>query len=254
VYLESAQCKTKPFEAISEADLAKLNEYFDRSTNKRLQEEVIFNILYHFGMRGREHLRSLQKDTFLIDRDEDGREYIALDKVMKSKNVKASLNRREYSDEKQARMYACDLNKEKCPVEAMKLYLSLLPSSTKDNTLFPMTTKAGFSPNTVLGKDTLGKFMAKLSIDAKLHKKYTNHCVRVTVVSVLKEKGYSNDDVASITGHKNSSSVQRYSRHLNNSSLHNISDSLENGKVRGIGLAKRSVSASCSKENMSLAL
>jgi len=228
-YLESGQTKQKSFQSISEADLKKISLYFDRSSHKKIQEEVIFNILYHFGMRGREHLRALEKDTFRVDTDDDEREFVTIQKVLKSKNVKASLKRRDFTDVKQSRMYGTR-EKDKCPVEAFKSYLKLLPKTTKDNTLFPLPRKNDFSSEAVLGKDTLGKFMSNLSTNADLHQTYTNHCVRVTVVSVLKNRGYSNEEVASITGHKNVTSVQRYARHLNNSSLQKISDSLDQGK------------------------
>ena len=228
-YLQSGQAKPKCFQSISEADLKRISQYFDRSSHKKIQEEVIFNTLYHFGMRGREHLKALEKDTFLVDTDEDGREFVTIQKVLKSKNVKASLSRREFTDVKQSRMYSSD-DKDKCPVEVFKTYLQLLPDTTKDNTLFPLAIKNGFSSQAVLGKETLGKFMTSLSKNAKLHETYTNHCVRVTVVSVLKNQGYSNEEVASITGHKNLQSVQKYARHLNNASLQKISDSLDKCK------------------------
>ena len=37
----------------------------------------------------------------------------------------------------------------------------------------------------------------------KLSRRYTNHCIRVTMVTVLKEKGFSNFDICKYTGHKN---------------------------------------------------
>lgn len=228
-YLHSNQAKSSSYEAISESDMQKINEYFDRSSNKKIQEEVLFNLMFHFGMRGRENLRSLQKDTFTIETDDDGKEYVKIDKVMKYKNVKASLSQKEFRDHKNSRMYE-STDKSKCPVEAFKIYIQLLPNKTKENSLFPLCIKNGFSENGVLGKDTLGNFMPNLSKNAKLHNRYTNHCVRVTVVSVLKSKGYSNEEVASITGHKNVTSVQRYARQLGNQSLQKMSRSLEEGK------------------------
>ena len=43
---------------------------------KRLQEFVLFNIIYYCGRRGRENLRNMTKKTFEIKKDHDGREYI----------------------------------------------------------------------------------------------------------------------------------------------------------------------------------
>ncbi len=41
---------------------------------------------------------------------------------------------------------------------------------------------------------------------------YTNHSIRVTVVTTLYEAGFDNSKIQSITGHKTSSSVDRYKR------------------------------------------
>jgi hypothetical protein len=56
-YLESGQKKIEEYPRITCSDMNLLRQYFDRSTNKRLQEEIIFNILLYFGFRGRENLR-----------------------------------------------------------------------------------------------------------------------------------------------------------------------------------------------------
>ena len=45
--------------SINDEDLEKLGHYFNRSDAVRLQEEVFFNLLYHFGYRGREWIRDI---------------------------------------------------------------------------------------------------------------------------------------------------------------------------------------------------
>ena len=54
--------------------------------------------------------------------------------------------------------------------------------------------------------------MPLLSVRAKLSMRYTNHCVRATVVTDLKDAGFSNHEVWAVTGHKNEISVQSYDR------------------------------------------
>jgi hypothetical protein len=49
--------KTKSYAAIEPEDMKKIVAYMDRSTPLKLQEEVIFKIIYYFGERGREPLR-----------------------------------------------------------------------------------------------------------------------------------------------------------------------------------------------------
>ena len=62
--------------------------------------------------------------------DSDGKEYAYLQKPLKQKNVKPSLNPKDFDDQKQARMYAAD-NHGNCPVKTMRLYLSKIPTSSK---------------------------------------------------------------------------------------------------------------------------
>ena len=56
--------------------------------------------------------------------------------------------------------------------------------------------------------------MPKLSIRAGLSRRYiyTNHCVRATVVTTLKDAGFADREVQAITGHKSASSLAVYDR------------------------------------------
>ena len=64
--------------------------------------------------------------------------------------------------------------------------------------------------SSVMGHNLLKNMMPLLSLRAKLSTRYTNHCVRASVVTDLKNAGYSNHEVCSVTGHKNESSLQHY--------------------------------------------
>ena len=68
--------------------------------------------------------------------------------------------------------------------------------------------------NASLRKNTLADMMPLLSVHAKLLLRYTNHCVRATVVTDLKEAGFSNHEVCAVTGHVHRSemSVQSHER------------------------------------------
>ena len=157
-YLKSGQQRGKTYEPITESDMTKLGEYFDRSSHLVLQDEVLFNLIFYFGLRGRENLRALKKDTFEVEVDSDGKEYVSLKSTMMSKNVKASLSQKEFKDIKNTRMYSSD-DENRCPVLAFKKYLSMLPAETMDNTLFPKPIKSGFASQAVIGKDTLGNLI-----------------------------------------------------------------------------------------------
>ena len=55
-------------------------------------------------------------------------------------------------------------------------------------------------------------FMSKLSKTAELSKIYTNHCVRVTGISILSRCRFNNKEVMSMSGHKSVQSLTVYQR------------------------------------------
>ena len=63
-----------------------------------------------------------------------------------------------------------------------------------------------------MGSDTgpgkQSSILGDISKAAQLSKTYTNHCVRTTLVCVMKEQGMSNEEISSVTGHKRSESIQ----------------------------------------------
>ena len=62
-----------------------------------------------------------------------------------------------------------------------------------------------------------------------LSRKYTNHCIRVTMVTILKEQGFSNVEICSMTGHKKPLSVERYNRKKRDSEIAEMSSALQMG-------------------------
>ena len=52
--------------------------------------------------------------------------------------------------------------------------------------------------------------MSRLSAEADLSRRYTNHCIRATVASNLCEAGVSNQGIMSVTGHRNVQSLNSY--------------------------------------------
>ena len=53
---------------IQPGDQEKLKTYFDRSNPLKLQEEVWYTFVYHFGNRGRESIKELKKQDFRLGR------------------------------------------------------------------------------------------------------------------------------------------------------------------------------------------
>ena len=134
----SGQPKPQSYGVIEEEDMKKIREYFDRSDGETLQREVMFNIIYYFGLRGRETLSKLSKESIICQTSSTGRNYLALNHELLTKNSKASLIPKEFQDAKEARAYECVGFPKECPVIAWKTYMERIKDS--DN-LFPKPCK-----------------------------------------------------------------------------------------------------------------
>ena len=175
-------------------------------------------------------MTQLNKDSFLFLTDSDGREYGIVNQQTLSKNIKASLSKMDFSNISQARLYDKPEDRKKCPLTALKIYLSKIPEENKK--LFPMISKNNarwYCTNRCLGKNALGMMMKNISKQAKLSKSYTNHCVRVTVISELSEQGFTADEIATHTGHKKSDSVLGYIRHRRDGTKRKLAEALQIG-------------------------
>jgi len=217
-YKTSNQPKSiEKYPAIEKDDLLKIRSYFDRSNAEVLQEETMFNLIYHLALRGRETLPLLSKDSLSISKDASGNRFLHLNHELLSKNAKASLKVSEYEDTKKARIYENTENLSECPVACFEMYLSKI-QSTSSYSLFPKPHKSQrqsvqwYTDKQTVGKNTIDNLMSGLSKKLCLSKKYTNHCLRVTHITVLKENGFSNSEIAVNTGHKNTTSIERYHR------------------------------------------
>ena len=212
--------QSRQFIAIEKKDLDTIYQSFDRKSGETLQNEVLFSILYFLGARRREELRMLKRSDVCIEFDSNGVKYVRLkcEKDEKSepnnlrKNVKASLQPKEYSVKRINRIY------DSRAIECIELYIAIISrDQTSTDNLFPRPinnkrSNKFYSSTQVRGESYLGQFMKKLSETLKLTKIYTNHCVRCTTVSKAKDKGLSNSDVCLITGHKDPRSIDNYDR------------------------------------------
>ena len=73
------------------------------------------------------------------------------------------------------------------------------------------------SENTWFAKSPLGHvvfqaMLPRISEAAGLFKKYTNHSIRATSVTVVKAAGFDDKEVCHVTGHKNPASLNSYSK------------------------------------------
>ena len=84
------------------------------SNPKKLQEYVLFNIIYYCGRRGHKNLRSVTKETFQIKQDFDGREFIVqvigeCDKNHRQDDTTASNEARIYANPDKSKFYNCTI-------------------------------------------------------------------------------------------------------------------------------------------------
>ena len=158
------------YPGIEETDLDTLTIYFDRSNPEKLQQEVFYKLMFHFGFRGREWIRcNLTKDSIGFSHDSDGNEFIYL-KVPKAQKMLRQQHRREFESQKSITMYARPTELDKCPVQLMKKYVSLLPP--ENDVLFPRPRPKVTPQNEwyyskcVIGKNKLGDMMKTISEQA----------------------------------------------------------------------------------------
>ncbi|XP_070546513.1 uncharacterized protein [Ptychodera flava] len=215
--------------------------------NVGLQRKVWFDLMLHFGRRGREGLRSLTKSSFAIERDDIGQRYV---KYTFNEKVKNHAGNADDNYTCHARMYATSTDR--CPVASFEKYVSLLHPG---NTSLFQRPKAPFNSeescwyvNAPVGESTLGAMMKTLSTEAKLSKIYTNHCIRATACKLLDDAGFDTRHIMYISGHVNEASVKSYSNQPSTGQQRQLSSTLSgsvygNDSVAIQGLGPRSATA-----------
>ena len=63
-----------------------------------------------------------------------------------------------------------------------------------------------------IGKNPLSKFMTDISEKCNLSQIYTNHCIRVTGISILTRIRFSASEIMSVSGHKSVQSLAIYQK------------------------------------------
>ena len=121
------------------------------------------------------------------------------------------------------------------PVKAFELYLSKLNPSLDSLWQRPKAfdnfneSDSVWYYNAPLGKNTLGSLMKSLSVEYKLSKVYTNHCISSTAVSVLDNNNFEARHIMRVSGHKSETSIRSYSRQLTECKQREISSACAKG-------------------------
>lgn len=219
---------TQHYPPIDENDIDKLyrSGIFDEDTPSGLQSKVWFELMYYICRRGRENLRKLEKDHFAITEDSNGRRYVYQCKDEMSKKIRGD-NMKSRVDA--GRMYATD--GDGCPVASFEKYISKL--NPNNSALFqaplksaPCDSEKPWYKNAPLGEKQLGNFMSRLSLAAGLSRRYTNHSLRSTCITVLDESGFDSRDICNVSGHRNERSIRTYVGRPNDAKKQKLSDAL----------------------------
>lgn len=195
---------------IAPGDVDKLfsSGLMDTDQPASLQNKVFWDIMFNFGRRGQEGLQNLKKTSYVKRTDDKGKIYYTMAYNEVDKTHKG-VNSREQN--KDVKMYA-EPGDDTCPVYSLDLYLSKL--NPKCDALFQQPLiipkpKVWYG-NQPIGQNKLATWMSRLSVEAGLSRRYTNHCIRATVATGLKRRGVDNHAIMSVTGHRNQQSLESY--------------------------------------------
>ena len=191
-------------EVIKDEDLERMYERVLGNKNAwHLLYKVFFEVGLHFARRGREGLRELTKDSFIIKRDSYGVECVVPARVEVEKTIK----------EKVATMYS-QPGDARCPVKSLKLYMSKLNPKCSAFYQYPKkkfdVNDTIWFDNKPIGKNIIGTMMQRISEVAELPTRYTNQCIRATCVTKMSHAGIHPNDIIQITGHRSTESLKSY--------------------------------------------
>ena len=206
---------SKPRDSIDQEDMNKLFEqYFkpgiERKDTHVLLQKVFFDIVYYTGRRAKEGLHQLDKKSFEVKTGSDDMEYIEItfnEKTKKNQGADTSTSSRALHDNHH--IISALPGNTLCPVESFKTYISLLNHNETAFFQYPNKDRKGYK-NSPVGKNSLANMMKQISKDAKLSKKYTNHCIRKTTVTAMKRQGFDLNKISHVTKHKNLDSLKHY--------------------------------------------
>lgn len=206
---------------ISEEDMTKLKAYFSNVLEAdnpiKLTQYVWFVLTIHFCLRGQEVQHQLKKDDLVFEEVSTNEPSssscpptynVLLGTDFMSKNCRAGDNGREFRSSgritDQQQVAAIRKLLEKLNPHVPKIFQRVHPN-------FRPSDKVWFMKSP-LGHNLLSTMMKRICEAAGLRKSYSNHCLRATSITALQKAGFSDRMICSVSGHKNSSSLEAYNR------------------------------------------
>ena len=239
---------TTHYAEIGPEDLQKLHNGFNVNDPTGIQELIWFNIVFFLIRRGRENIRSMNKNSFSISKYASGLRYIYQTTGESDKNH--HINDGAFETNGEGRIY--ETNGEKCPVKSFIKYISVLNPNLealwqRPRSKINICDRIWYC-NVPLGEKHLGSMFPMLSSKYQLSQRYTNHSLRVTSLQVLEDGNIESRHIMRVSGHKNAESNSNYARRLSSFRKRKISSILANsvGEKENI-TSKRN----CMKDNPS---
>ena len=204
------------------------------NTPAGLLRKVWFFCTLYWCRRGSEGQRLLRRDSFQLQKDADGIDYVTMSHEELSKNHQGGFTDKS-SDERQTRLYSTGQDGD--AFSCFRKYLDKLNPRQqaffqKPREKFQQSDQVWFE-NKPLGINQLSTIMKQISIGAGLSKKYTNHCVRATAITLWSDSCVPARHIMSISGHANEQSLASYNRRPSTSQLKNCSDILSHALQKG---------------------
>ena len=195
-------------EPLTDANWKLLHAYFaDAETTLdaiKLCRYVWFYVTLHFCFRGTEIQVALKKDALQFVSVENGDEIIKLNGDYMSKNHQED----EYKN--------AGCITDPVQVRVIRKYLSKLnPGIDRLFQRAKMNVSEGdacWYMRSPLGKNLLSAMLKTLSKEAKLSRTYTNHCLRASSITRLKQAGFDDRKIATVSGNKSLDSLKAYDR------------------------------------------
>ena len=196
--------------SILDEDEIKIDAYFSDVLTAcdpvKLTQFCWYQVTTHFGLRAAEVQTQLKKDDISFQNDGNGTPFVTLSRDFQSKNAQGGLKGREFTtvgriyDEQQ--IAALKLLLEKAHPEIDRLFQrARIPVSSQEDVWFMKCP---------LGHNIMRDMLPRISSAAGLSRRYTNHCLRATVVTKLKKAGLEDRKICRVTGHKNAQSLESY--------------------------------------------
>ncbi|XP_021368180.1 uncharacterized protein LOC110459952 isoform X2 [Mizuhopecten yessoensis] len=156
--------------------------------------KVWFDLTLHFGIKGKEAIRTLTKDSFILETDENGLNYYRLNVEKEMPKIDTFSEMHDWNWH--MRMYEIP-DSPHCPVRSMSLYISKLGHVHDDffqRSIESKQCNSRFWYLGPMGHNTILKMMSDISESAGLSITYTNICLKATIAKMLSEHQEFNED------------------------------------------------------------